>query len=441
MNNKLNQYLYFGTQFLRGESVLSAYRKLERCSTLGLKNLEELQAKKLLNLLKYSIENSTFYKKYYNDYISEIEQLRVKDVFKLFDELPVLTKRQAIEFHEEIATRNWIPTHTNISSGTTGEPFEFPCDMISWAYRHASIVRFLSIHGVSFGEKYGYFMGQHWRSELVLKTRIKDRFFNRVRLSAFNINEDSVLETYNWLKNEGATYIHGYPSAIFDFVKIAAELLGLDLGSLKLKLIMTTGESLSENQREYIQENFKAPVRDYYGSVEGGAGAFEGKEGYMHENMETTYIQIEDRQILKTDLFLRKFPLIKFQTGDYVEPLSEVPRTELAHKVIGKIEGRVGEKIKLPNGEEVHSTILSFFIDLFAKSRQIRKFRFVFGRRNILILIETIDSRDKVDERIEKDILQEARKIFNGNTFEIKYIDALPTLINGKHRDWVYAVD
>jgi phenylacetate-coenzyme A ligase PaaK-like adenylate-forming protein len=173
--------------------------------------------------------------------------------------------------------------------------------------------------------------------------------------------------------------------------------------------------------------------------VEGGAGAFEGIEGYMPENMEVTHIFLdENHKIHKTDLFLRIFPLIKFDIGDYIEPINQTPDTQLSHRLLGKVVGRMGEKIKLPSGEFIHPMLLNYFFDLFADKREIRKFRFVFNETKILLLLESMKSSEQISDSLRNELLSEMKVVFKNCQSEIEIVNALPLLANGKHRDWVY---
>jgi phenylacetate-coenzyme A ligase PaaK-like adenylate-forming protein len=397
-----------------------------------------LQGERLLRLLQHAVCHSAYYKAKYRDYLDEIQTVDNYSVFSLFEALPVLTKKEAIENAEIIQVDIDYAVYPNISSGTTGEPFQFPCDQMSWAYRHAAIIRFLEMHQVSFGAPYGYFSGQHWRSEFQMKTRLKDWFFNRHRLSAFDVNKETVAKTYHWLRKNKAKYIFGYPSTIFDFVAICNEELKLDLSDLSLDLVVTTGETLAPYQKQYVANHLGCPVRNYYGSVEGGAGAFEGPEGFMHSCMETTHLWFDqDFRIHKTDLWLRKFPLIKFDMADYINPIQEVPGTKYKHKVVGDITGRSGEKIKLPDGSQIHPMLLNYFFDLFTENQNIRKFRFVFGKNQIELLLEPMAGKS-IGDRAKEAICKEAPNIFKSNAFKIVELNEIPVMANGKHRDWVY---
>ena len=366
MHQKLNRQLYFLAQRWRKEPIKKALLDLEKSLYFDSSKLKSIQNNRLIELLNHAVDTVPYYKKAYLEFIPEIKNADETTIRGLFNSLPVLKKSEVLKNRELFNSSNTYPCFINVSSGTTGEPFTYPCDQVSWAYRHASLIRLIEYYGVEFGSRYGYFFGQHWKSEFQLKTKLKDWFFNRDRVSAFDINPASVNQLYKAFKKNKTTYLLGYPSVLVEFFKIAIDELDLSIKDLNIKLIVATGETLEPFQKSFLEGVFSCPVVNYYGSSEGGFGSFVGKEGLMQENMETSVLTFEENnKITKTDLFLRQFPLIKIQTDD-VCVLNKIDiETNLKHNVLGEISGRTGDKITLPSGLKVHSVILDYFFDLF----------------------------------------------------------------------------
>lgn len=436
MHVSVNRNIYFLTQALRREPVKHAYAELQRTTGWRAERLNRLQESRIKDLLTHAYRHVPYYRNNYGMYLNVISKLPESEIPDLMKELPVLKKSVILENRDQFMAEGNYVTHTNISSGTTGEPFAYPCDQISWAYRHASIMRGLEMHGVKFGSPYGYFFGQHWKNELVVKTKLKDRFFNRVRFSAFSVTKEAAHSAFNKFKGQKVAYFFGYPSTMVAFCKICATELNLNVQDLQLKVVMATGETLEDYQRAYLEKSLGCRVVNYYGSAEGGAGAFEGPEGMMHENTETTYIEIQENgKINKTDLFLRKFPMIKIATDDVCIPAYSNSTAVLGHRVLGKITGRTGEKIKLPDGREYHAVILDYFFDLFVNHPEVLKFRFVFDKQDVVLLI--MNRETTISEKLEQSLQREFKRVFGTINFQVQCVNEIPLLPNGKHRPWV----
>ncbi len=436
MQQALNKQLYFLAQRWRKEPVKSALLDLEKSLYCSLDELENIQNSRLIALLNHAIETVPFYKKHYAEYSGVIKDAKADTVKEIFTSLPILSKADILKNRDLFYSSKTYSCYTNVSSGTTGEPFTYPCDHTSWAYRHASLIRLIEFYGVKFGSRYGYFFGQHWKSEFQLKTKLKDWFFNRDRVSAFNINPSAVDALLKAFKRNRTVYLLGYPSVLVEFFKIAIEELNFNSQELNIKLIIATGETLESFQKIYLESIFNCPVVNYYGSSEGGFGGFVGAEGLMQENMETSVLTIEKHdKISKTDLFLRQFPLIKIQTDDVCKISLGNPNTKLKHRVLGEISGRTGDKIMLPSGKQVHSVILDYFFDLFINDPNVLKFRFEFYTDKVELLIKS--QKAALDVKFVERILLEFKNLFPDDSLDVKKVDEIPYMANGKNRPWV----
>jgi len=311
----------------------------------------------------------------------------------------------------------------------------FKCDNRSWAYRHAAQWRALAIHGVVLGEPYGYVFGDHWNRRISVKARLRDLLFNRVRLSAFRIDDSSVKTAFRGFARRRVTHFVGYPSAITDFCLLGSD-AGLPLRDLKLKCVLTTAEPLREHQREIIERVLGTRCVNMYGSVEGGVGAFEGVEGYLHQSVETSLILIEDGELLVTDLHSLKCPLIKYRVGDTAGAPPRASGLRLAHPLIGAIEGRSGDRIELGNGRVLNPNLPSYVFKPLAAREWVRKFRMVYGRAESSLRVLVVPHRGWTPEA-EAEILEEVRKGLQMDRVTLEVVDDLPQLPNAKHRDFI----
>lgn len=107
--------------------------------------------------------------------------------------------------------------------------------------------------------------------------------------------------------------IIGYPTAI----KILTEGLKAESHHLNLLRIVTAGEPLSRNLREYFEKEYQIPIINYYGASESLAlGVEVGNEDGMYLFDDLNIIERKDNKILLTNLYNYTQPLIRYELTD-----------------------------------------------------------------------------------------------------------------------------
>jgi len=444
MHPFLARNIYFGLQTIRREPVKQAHDELQRTLNWSLDQLRQLQAERLVALWRYVTEEVPYYREHaaYRRLRSNLDDMRGwETVRQAMKELPVLEKQEVIADKAAFLPRKLqqIPTTPGITSGSTGDPLRFPVANQSFAYRHAVVFRALSQYGIEIGEPYAYLFGLHWGKKSKFKARVKDVIFNRVRISAFDIEADTVRKGFQQLRRKRVTHLNGYPSAIYDFCTLCKD-LQLDLTSLKLKGVMTTAEPLLDYQRDQIEKLTGAKCINFYGSVEGGTGAFEGPDGLLHQPMECTYLEVDEKgEIFTTDLFQRAFPLIRYRVGDYGVLANR--RGMYDRPAFESITGRSGAPITLPNGVSINSHVPSFMFRGLIEKEAVRKYRFYQLESEKRIVLQIVPSPNYSDGAREL-IIRESRKAFGEDIpVEVELRDKLPTLSNAKHRNYLIVAD
>lgn len=446
MNSQIARTLYFSLQYLRREPIKPALRDVYRTEFLPLDKLRELQAKRMISQLQFAIENVPHYRNNYQSFASSIFRLRTwDDVEDLMNKLPHVSKDQAIAGTSQLMAKNSanLLTYPDKTSGSTGTPLEFPCDQQSWAYRHALTFRALKMHGVEIGDPYVLFYGLHWNKRSRLQIALRDVVFNRVRVSAFDINRSTFENYLKEILKHSPVYFLGYPSTLYDFCFLAQD-FGIDLRSLRLKAVFTTAEPLLAYQRELIQETTGCRCVNMYGSAEGGLTAFECPVGNLHLSMETTWLRFKnpaetEGEILLTDMMLRAYPLINYAIGDESRLKEGKCDCGRAHPLIESINGRSGEPIRLPNGKVINSHLPVYIFKSLAALKVIRRFRFVLrGSELKLFLI--------VSEKFNREHLalveQETTMAFGEDIqFQTHIVSKMETLPNAKHKSFVTLTD
>jgi phenylacetate-CoA ligase len=153
------------------------------------------------------------------------------------------------------------------------------------------------------------------------------------------------------LKKFNPVYIDGYPSAIYILAKYL-ERNGA-VGYVTPKVILTTAETLLDNQRDVIERIFKTKVYNQYASTEGAPFITECEYGNLHINPESGIFEFlkpdntpadfgEIGQLVVTSFLTKAMPLIRYKIGDLaIKKAGDCDcgrKMPLVEKIVGRVE-------------------------------------------------------------------------------------------------------
>ena len=389
----MSNFLYSLSEKLRGENIKEKLKELEQTQFYSRDELKNYQEEKIRVLLQTSKETVPYFREVIKD--SSPDKMR---------SIPILTKEIIRKntkrmFSQEIPKRNFIRYS---SSGTTGEPIVLFLERRAVGYYHAAQWRGFSWYGIRPGTR-GI---KIWGVPISLKSKIieelKDRITNRIRISAFDIEETKVKKIWGKLLKYQAEYLYGYASALYLFACLLEEnnLKGKDLG---LKLAVSTAEVLYEFQREKLKKIFNCPVANEYGTCEAGIIAFECPRGSMHITAENVYLEIINEskiaqepdcegRIVVTSLRNFGFPLIRYDIEDF-GALSERECTcRIRLPLLQRINGRTSDFVLTNSGKKIHSEFFSYLNrELLSRGYALKEFKIVqkeINELNVYLLKE-----------------------------------------------------
>jgi phenylacetate-CoA ligase len=154
--------------------------------------------------------------------------------------------------------------------------------------------------------------------------------------------------------------VYGHPSNCIMF----AEALEEAGGQVRPRIVLTYGETLTDDQREQLEATFDAPVRDGYGMREFGTIAVQCENGSYHVESERLAVEVVDRQgnpvplgepgeIVITDLVNRAMPLIRYRTADTGRLSPDPCACGYPGDLLAGIEGRDLGSINFEDGSSV----------------------------------------------------------------------------------------
>lgn len=212
------------------------------------------------------------------------------------------------------------------TSGSTGTPFQFAKDRLMTAWMDAAMWAVYAWHGVYPGAPHARFWGVPLQRGKRAKVQVSDRLLHRVRISAFNLTRDSVVEYFRALRRQRPVYAYGYPTLMKTFAELARA-QGLDGRELGFRVVISTGEILPSALQSELAEFFGCRVMNEYGCTESGVLGMECERGTMHVVPVAAWPQVvtasgaqtvdgEEGEMVVSDLYGATLPLLRYRLHD-----------------------------------------------------------------------------------------------------------------------------
>lgn len=427
MRSKL--IFYLGV-FLRNPSLLQSVKELMQTDFASFEELKKIQEKKLQKLLDIAFEDSPYLK---NKYLAAgISREDIQSIAHL-SKLPTIDKDELrINSSEINSTVKFKKIFLSETSGTSGQPLKFNKNEEWDSMNRAAMFRGYSWYGVKPWDKNGYFWGYNIAEKSRKKIKILDWLQNRFRI--FSYEKEEIIDFSKKLSK--AKYLEGYSSMIYEVAKIinstphAKKPLGI-------KLIKGTSEKIYDNYHNETVKAFGSRIRSEYGAAEAGLIAFECPQGYMHINCENVIIEVEDDEILVTNLISHSFPIIRYKLGDKVTLASENFKCKCGrqHPVILDVLGRVGKKVIGLNEAYPSLTFYYVFKNLALNSGVVLNYQAVQHEKGLVVL------KIEQNETATKLLSKELEKYFGDDVkFEIRYNSILHKM-DGKLKDFITTLE
>lgn len=301
------------------------------------------------------------------------------------------------------------------TAGTTGEATHI------WLNKE-ELSRMLAVRDYCFSH-YGLTLGDRearvWgRPAAGVRSRFKDALMNR-RL--FHPAGTRAVDQVTALLAYAPAYVYGYSSLILEAARIIQE---HKLLVPKVRCVICTAETILPSQKQFISEQFQAPVAEEYGSTEFDVIAFECKEGHRHL-VNPWLVPDTSSSGFLSDVSRKTQHLVRYQTGDaLVYEDSTCP--ELGSPVIiASIEGRSIDRFAYVSREEkFHAVEFSRAMDSYLQSANTAlDFQVVQTGNNRFHL--KVVSRGPVDELALCSHIRERIAGSTGYTIELQ-VEAVP---------------
>jgi phenylacetate-CoA ligase len=353
--------------------------------------------------------------------------------------LPFLTKEDILTHRNELLADNFNlkDLKRNASGGSTGHTLSFFNDRASLDVRSAITLRGDRWAGLDFGTPHA----RLWGAPLDVKiqqrfvNRMNNRLLNRLWLDCFRLSEPIMAEYARQLQRFQPRVIIGYATALTTF---AQYLIAHRIIMIRPTSIISSAETLLDEQREIIQSAFGCKVYNRYGCREAGPLAVECPQGKMHLNADYVLVEVlknnrpalpgETGEIVITPLFGYGMPLIRYRIEDLGVAAEAIPcACGRGLPVIERIIGRTSDMLVNTKGELFHG---EYFTHLFYHQPGIRQFQVIQPDRDHLqFRLVTGPGFDKYILHM----LEEKIWDFLGHlSITWEYVEEIPPLPSGK---------
>lgn len=365
---------------------------------VDIKRLKEIQNERFCNMFKKLVKVP-----YYRQKL-DVHGVDIDSVKTLNDiaSLPFTTKEDLIKCYPNsaIACGKSKIAKYHFTSGTMGKPLAVGYTKNDVKIMSECLTRLLKAAGVTSDSVvqncygYGLFSGG-----LSFHEAISETGATVIPSSVGNDDRQIVL-----LKDFAVDTLCATPSYA---LHLANKIISSGVSDLSLKRCICGAEPWSENMKSAIEELLHVEAYDVYGMTEIGVGvgySCKYREG-LHICEDYFYVEIVDPvsgenisdervgELVITCLAKEGLPLIRYKTGDLTNFILQPCKCGRTHTRIARIIGRVDDMI-IVKGVNVYPSEIESFV------HSIRELK----GNEFEIVLETIDSLDRLTLRIEVDL-------------------------------------
>lgn len=394
-------------------------------------DIEKESFEKFKKIFSHAYYYSSYYHKKYLE--ADIKPDMIKSLNDL-DLIPSLTKEEIRTHFNSLTTQKINLKYIGVSTtgGSSGTPLKtlfdkrVPVEAFGW--------RYLNCWKLNPWDD-GAYIWRMVRKNEILNTLNQILWWptKKIRLDASYLDDIKLAAFRNKINKYRPKLIQGYVGAITEF----AEYLNRNKLTIHSPAsIWVTSAPISKVQRNIIEEVFKAPVYDEYGSSEiPWLAAQCSKKQLLHINAEGRLIEVVDEKNKKvgydhegklfiTDLLNYYFPLIRYENGDKGTLSSAECACGSNLPLLYPVKGRVSDTIRSPQGRALDGSFLTTVFDNHIE--YIKNFQF-YQSIDYKIILKIVPNKEMPDwKKYINDVVQNLKiKVFFDFVLDLEIKDEI----------------
>ncbi|WP_372985201.1 phenylacetate--CoA ligase family protein [Marinobacter sp.] len=440
MMDSLSRYVFYPLWDLKDRSQrLREWRALEEQQWWPVDRLRMMQWERLQKLLTHAAEHSPFYRDVFSKHGISPASIRSEDDLL---RIPVTTKsdiRNNLEnFISDQFDRNELVSAK--TGGSTGFSLQLYFDEACQERRNAAQLMADRWSGWDLGMKKAAIWGNP-PVPSTMKQKLRHHLLDRtIYLDTMNLSETSMGKFVQKWRVEQPGAIFGHAHSIYIF---ACYLRDQGITDLRPRGIVATSMMLLDQERKAIEQVFDCPVTNRYGCEEVGLIACECEEHRgMHLNLPHLFVEFLDGEnkpvkpgepgkIVVTDLNNFAMPLIRYRVEDVGTFTDEPCSCGRGLPILQRLEGRVADFLKLPDGGQVAG--ISLIERTLTKVPGIKQMQLV--QEDLTGLnINRVKGSDHKPE-MDRALISELQEVFGDSvSITIHDVSEIPQESSGKYR-------
>lgn len=414
--------------FLTLKGIIKYQTFLKRSDYFNDSEIYRLQSIWLNNLLRHSYDNIPWY----------ASKFRLHDVvldsdnpFRELGKLPILYKSDIRSNHADFCISNAAKTSLKFAtSGTTGEPLVSYTSKSQWIIEQATIWRQWKRAGYKFRDKVAIFRSH--APKVGESSMRMDYLRNWAYFSAFRMDDKSIDEYVNFLRDWRPRFLRGYPSSLLILAQHAIK-YGWKLPGLVAAF--SASETVHPALRSTLEEAFGIPLFDHYGQAEISCMFHdcEKHEG-MHLDWEYGFVELipSDEpgfyRIIATNFHNTSMPLLRYDTGDLAYGGWSKCSCGRSSPVLKDLRGRSDDFLIKVDGTRMPTVNLYTY---FSKVKEIERCQLTQEKPGELLVsytLRTMQQGELINNKLAQKIINELQNV-TGMNIKVK---APPEFIQSK---------
>lgn len=254
----------------------------------------------------------SFYKELYiNAGVFDLKITSLKDIEKI----PVITKEDIRKHFNEFNGAMLLNT-----GGTSGEPFSFFVDKNAFAREWAHMHYIWRLKGYNYKDLKVTLRGKDIGDKNIIYNTVHNEFILNTYKNAASF-KDEIIRLF---KKRKIKYLHGYPSAIYNFLTELEPVLTLEEKHIitnNLKACFLGSEFPMPHITAYLQSKWNLDYISWYGHSEMCILAYDEQNMNEYKPFFTYgFTEVVNSKLIGTSFHNFDMPLIRYDTGDIVEP-------------------------------------------------------------------------------------------------------------------------
>jgi len=297
------------------------------------------QVNEFNKIWSYAVENI----KFYSDYsVKHKLPTKIEKLSQLHN-FPIITKEQLVDYFSLVENKFYLNSQIK-TGGSSGKPASFPFDSkdhdSSWSrsYLGRGRLGIKPFHSTALVWGHSHLFEKNLSGKIKYYIRkLKDYQLNTIRLSAYDISDDSIESYINIIKSKNIRFLIGYTSCV---VKIALKILEMNNNTVfdNLQSVVVTAENTHKADIRIIESAFNVKCDIEYGMAEAGVLGYSCNSckviNFFWDDF--IYQTNENNNLIITSIYNRYFPLIRYDTNDIVENEMTTDSLLSTNRIVGR---------------------------------------------------------------------------------------------------------